>query len=147
MDKPLPPTRSELAFVANGNSRLIRAFENLFRQSLISDEEIQALDIRIGDLENPHGLIVTTNHQLTTDDYWIVASVTGLTVTLPKCEPEILGREWAVTLGAAGDVTIVTSSGDTFATPADPAETTAILNRRGSTVSLRCTSVNTWSFA
>jgi hypothetical protein len=146
MAQRLNLTRDHLAKFL-GTHEEIRQFEKLFSQTNDSAETIATLDARVDLLENPPGITIVADHQADTDAYWIVAGVTGLTVTLPKCSAELLGKVWDVTLAAVGDVTIKTSVGDTVPTPANPVETTVILNRRGSTVAMRCVSATTWSFA
>lgn len=146
MVQKLKLTRDQLReFLRDHES--IKQFESLFQQTNLSSETIDVINSRLLELENPPGISISVDHQASTDAYWIEATVTGLTVTLPKCDPEILGRTWAITLSAVGDVAIVTTLGDTFKTPDSATETTAILNRRGSTVVLRCSSVNNWVFA
>jgi hypothetical protein len=146
MAQRLNLTRDQLAKFL-GTHEEIRQFERLFGQSNDNAETIETLDARVDLLENPPGITIVANHQADTDAYWIVAEVTGLTVTLPKCSAELLGKTWDVSLAAVGDVTIETAAGDTVPTPANPVETTVILNRRGSTVAMRCVSLTTWSFA
>jgi hypothetical protein len=133
--------------------RSIKHFENLQKDTesleiriTTAETNITDLQNRVGDLENPGVILIAANYQMTVDFPAVVATVTGLTVTLPKASAAILGRVWTTTLAAVGQVTIVTTAGDTFPTPATDVETTVILNRRGSTVDLRCTSANTWSF-
>jgi len=139
-------TRDQLATFLK-NHEQVKQFERLFGQANESADSIATLDARISALENPAGILIMADHQCDTEAYWIVAGASGLTVTLPKCAADIVGRTWDITLGVAGDVTIETAAGDSVPTPSDPAETTIILNRRGSTVAMRCTSASTWSFA
>lgn len=139
-------TRDQLATFLRSHEQ-IRQFEQLFRATNSNATTIEVIGERLDALENPPGVIVSDDYQATTDAYWIVMSATGKTVTLPKGVASIIGRVWSITLAAAGSVTIETSPGDTVPTPADPAETTIILDRRGSTVAMRCTSETTWGFA
>ena len=143
MADPRPLTRSELAkFLPD--QRAIRAFEKLF--DLVPDEFLLITE-RLDTLENPPTEIVVEDTTLSTDFYIVVVSADGLTLTLPKCSEEIKGREWAISLFVTGSVNIVTQEGDSFPTPDVSEETTLILNRRGSTIGLRCVSDNEWSFA
>jgi hypothetical protein len=145
-------SRQELAKFLPDHRSIIH-FENLQKDTdsleiriTTAETNITDLQNRVADLENPGVILVAVNYQMTVDFPAVVATVTGLTVTLPKASAAILGRIWTTTLAAVGQVTIVTTLGDTFPTPATDVETTVILNRRGSTVDLRCTSANTWSF-
>jgi hypothetical protein len=139
-------TRKQLAeFLPD--PKTIKQFENLFVQTNSTSSTVEILVPDVSELKNPPGTEVNNDYQATTDAYWIVMTATGKTVTLPKCSNEIIGRVWSITLAATGDVTISTFAGDTVPTPATPAETSVILNRRGSTVAMRCTSSNTWGFA
>jgi hypothetical protein len=139
-------TRKQLAeFLPD--PKTIKQFENLFGQANSTASEVEILVPDVSDLKNPPGISVADDHQADTNAYWIVMAATGKTVTLPKCSSEIIGRVWSITLGVVGDVTIETFTGDTVPTPATAAETSVVLNRRGSTVAMRCTSSNTWGFA
>ena len=146
MSHNLKLSRAQLAEFLRDHDQ-IKQFEELFSQTNSTADTVELLVDQVALLENPPGIAIAVNHQADTDAYWIVATVTGLTVTLPKCTSAILGRTWDVTLAAVGDVTIETFAGDTVATPANPAETTIVLDRRGSTVSMRCISTSAWSFA
>lgn len=125
----------------------IRQFEELFSTTNDHDDEITIINGRLGDLENPPGTTILVDHQADTEAYWLIAGATGKTITLPKCVGDIVGRTWYITLGVTGDVTIETFAGDSIPTPSNPAETTVILNRRGSTVAFRCVSTAEWVFA
>lgn len=139
---PRPPTRKELAeFLPN--QRLIKAFEKLF--DLIPTDLLNITD-RLALLENPPGVEVVANYQATTDYYWIVATVPGLTITLPKASDDIKGRVWTVTLAAVGNVTVNLFAGDVIKTPDSATETSVYFDRRGSTVDFRCISATEWSF-
>lgn len=102
------------------------------------------LSARVAALENPGVILVNDDHQASVAAYAVIMQATGKTVTLPPCSLSIVGRVWSITLWAAGDVTIQASSGNSFPTPDDAAETTAIINTRGSTASFRCISPTEW---
>lgn len=99
---------------------------------------------RVAALENPAVVAPVVDYQATTAAYIIVMRATGKTVTLPLCDSSLIGREWSVTLGVLGSVTIQTSAGNSFPTPTNAAETVAIINTRGSTVRFRCVSPTEW---
>lgn len=142
MADPRPLTRNELAeFLPS--QRAIRAFEKLF--DLVPDEFNGRLEV----LENPPTLFVDDDDDgivLSTDFYAIVVIADGLTLTLPKCSEDIKGRIWTISLFIIGSVEIITQGGDSFPIPDEPEETSIILNRRGSTIDLRCVSDDQWSF-
>tara|TARA_R110000744_G_C19371646_1_gene562801 strand:- start:32081 stop:32512 length:432 start_codon:yes stop_codon:yes gene_type:complete len=142
MADPRPLTRNELAkFLPD--QRSIRAFEKLF--DLIPNEFI-LIDGRLVILENPPTTNVDTDVTLSTDYYAIIVAADGLVLTLPKCSEGIKGRIWTISLFIIGSVEILTQDGDSFPTLDESEETSIILNRRGSTIDLRCVSTNQWSF-
>lgn len=142
MADPKKLTRDELAkFLPN--QRAIRAFEQLFD---IVPSNFVTIDGRLVILENPPTIDVDIDTTLSTEFYAIVVSTDGLTLTLPKCSDDIKGRIWTISLFVVGSVEILTQGGDSFPTPDVLEETSIILNRRGSTIDLRCVSANQWSF-
>lgn len=140
---PRSPTRKELARVFGNDQRIVRAFEKVF--DLIPSDFI-VIEERLEILENPPVLFVSTDVEITTDAYAIIVEADALILTLPKCSEDIEGRIWTFTLDIVGSVTIDTQGVDSFTTPDNPAETSLILNRRGTTIGLRCISNTKWSF-
>lgn len=155
--KPGPLTREELKeFLPS--QRSVRAFEQLF--SFIPSEsedfraeidainaELEVINAEIDDRDVTKLVLVITNHIMDANAYTIVVGAAGLTLTLPKCSYEFLGRTWIVIMPIEGNVAIVTQGGDFFSTPSNPTETTVVLNRRGSTIEMLCTSDATWGFS
>ncbi len=142
MADPRPITREELAkFLPN--QRAIRAFEKLFD---LVPSSFLLIEGRLVILENPPTTEVDMDTTLSADFYAVIVTADGLTLTLPKCSEDIKGRIWTISLFVAGAVEILTQGGDSFPTPDVLEETSLILNRRGSTIDLRCVSNNQWSF-
>lgn len=150
-------TREELSEFLH-NPRTLRVFEQLFSYIPREDEyfrgeidaikeEIDVIKAGILDLDITKLVFVITNHIMDTNAYTVVVGATGLTLTLPKCSSNLLGRTWVVVFPIAGTVIITTQGGDIFPTPDSPIETTVELNRRGSTIEMICASDTTWGFS
>ena len=152
MANPTGLTRTDLQkFLPD--QRSVKAFEQLFD---LIPSEFTRIDGDVTNVSNEITIIqqelnsavvsVAADYQMVGDFPNVVVTVTGLTLTLPKCSTDFIGRRWSVHLPISGTVSIVTTSGDTIPTPDNASETTIVLNRRGSTVDFLCNSTTTWSF-
>lgn len=140
---PRAPTRKELSkFLPD--QRSVKAFEKLFD---LIPKQINNINDEIGDLQNPPTVLVSTNYNISTDALIVVVQSSGITLYLPKCAADLIGAVWYISFPITGSVTIETNPGDYIATPDNPAETSIVLNRRGSVIGLRCISTNEWIFS
>lgn len=74
-----------------------------------------------------------------------VVSVTtsGLTITLPPAENDLVGMDWVVHLAVAGNVTIAPSAGDSIVLPTT--DTTVMIVNKGDSLTFRCLNATTWA--
>jgi hypothetical protein len=126
------------------NTRSVKAFEDLF--TTVSTDLVPLVDLTQY-LEFPTVSEIVADVEADTSAHVIIAQVTGLVVTLPKCSIEIKGKVWFFTLGVVGDLTVQTKEGDSIPTPLLAEETTIQLTERGSTITLRCISNTQWVFS
>jgi len=85
---------------------------------------------------------VSASTQMGDDEHSFVALVSGLTMTLPPASSDRYGRDWTVSLGVAGWTDITVSAGDSLILPG--VDDTIRLDIKGSSVTLRCMSGNSW---
>ena len=88
-------------------------------------------------------LSTAINATLDDDAATCVATVSGLTITLPNATAARTGREWTVQLSAVGTMVIVADASDTIMTP-DGADTSVSVDGRATSLTFRCTSSSTW---
>lgn len=88
---------------------------------------------------------ITQNTQMGDDEHSFIATVSGLTMTLPPVSAERYGRDWTIILGADGWVDITVSGDDLLILPVT--DDTIRLTVKGSSVTLRCVSSNSWGIA
>lgn len=87
-------------------------------------------------------LEVTQNTQMGDSEHSFIAVVSGLTMSLPLASAERYGRDWTVILGTAGWVDITVTGTDLLILPV--VDDTIRLTVKGSSVTLRCVSSNSW---
>ena len=85
---------------------------------------------------------VSISTSLTNAKRTISVTTSGLTITLPAASAEIIGQNWTVHLGVVGYVNIAVAGADVFVLPTT--ETTIRLDVKGSSVTLRCLTTNSW---
>lgn len=85
---------------------------------------------------------ITGSGELSTTSYTNLVNTSGVTLTLPKANAVLTGRTWTIIMGVNGYCDISTQGGDTFTIPTT--DTTMRLTNKGSSVSLRCLSTNSW---
>lgn len=83
--------------------------------------------------------------QMGDDNHSFIATVSGLTMTLPLASAARYGRDWTVILGTAGWVDMTVSGDDVLILPV--VDDTIRLTVKGSSVTLRCVSSNSWGIA
>lgn len=88
---------------------------------------------------------VVQNTQMGDAEHSFLATVSGLTMTLPPASAERYGRDWTVLLAAAGWVDVTVSGTDVLILPV--VDDTIRLTVKGSSVTLRCVSSNSWGIA
>lgn len=86
----------------------------------------------------------TGDTTLTDSMMTVLVTVSGATITLPTASTARTGRAWNVIFGTTGTCTVTTQGGDSFPAPTSATETSVILNQRGQSVIMRCTSATTW---
>lgn len=92
---------------------------------------------------NDHSVAtVTTSSALTTAAYTAWVTVSGLTVTLPASASTVIGVEWTVILGVAGNVTIAPNGSDVITLPTT--DTTVTLYNKGDSLTFRYLGSATW---
>lgn len=88
---------------------------------------------------------ISQNTRMGDDEHSFIAVVSGLTMTLPLASAERYGRDWTVLLGTIGWVDVTVSGDDVLILPV--VDDTIRLTVKGSSVTLRCVSSNSWGIA
>lgn len=139
-----PLTRNQLAkFLPNHEA--IKAFEAMQDANLLFENAINSINAAIDLLENPPTIEVTANYDMNNDYYSIVVKQSGIIVTLPQAITERIGKIWTVNFDFTGSFNLNCFAGDSFPTPSNANETSALFNRRGMTLDFRCVAVNRWA--
>ena len=89
-------------------------------------------------------LFVTASAQLDDVNRAIIATTSGITITLPKASIARVSGEWGISMGVAGTITVTTQGGDTFPAPSSANETSVIYTQRGESYTFRCVSGTRW---
>lgn len=138
-----PLTRDQLAAFLPSH-QAVKAFEKMQDANTIFANTINVILAEIDALQNPVIAIVTANYSMSDDAYGVVVDQAGIVVTLPQALETRIGREWTVTMAVAGSFTLSCFAGDTFPTPSNLTETSALFNRSGMTMCFRCVAINRW---
>ncbi len=85
-----------------------------------------------------------TNTTMTTSYGTYVATASGITLTLPVCDMNTIGRVWVVNQSVDGTVLVQRNGTDVIITPNSTIDTDVLLDTKGTSVAFKCISTSQW---
>ena len=107
-----------------------------------AENSIHELIVQPSNENKNYVLMVSVNTQMSYQNRTLMATASGITLTLPKASQSNIGEEWTIILGANGYVDISASGADTINLPTS--DTTIRIDNKGASVTLRMVSSTAW---
>jgi len=85
---------------------------------------------------------VSSGTSLSDANRTVIATTSGITITLPAASTARVGKDWTVYLGTAGWVDVTVAGSDTFLL--EDNEDTLRLDEEGASVTVRCITATSW---